>query len=88
MDEHSSGRWFGWLSRALLVALAAWVVSSVALGIPHEPGHSIESMRPVQTLHDIAFPIWFGALVGIAGLLAIRVCDALGRSDTAAEATP
>ncbi len=80
MNEHVAEIWFGWFSRAFLVGLIVWLVAAAVLGIPHGLGHSIESMTPVQTIHDISFPVWVGGLAGIAGLLALRAFHSLGRS--------
>jgi hypothetical protein len=77
MDEHVFERWLAWFTRAFLAGLIVWVVAAAVLGIPHGPGHSIESLTPVQTIHDISFPVWIGSLAGIAGLLAVRAFQSL-----------
>jgi hypothetical protein len=37
-------------------------------------------MTPVQTVSNIAFPIWLGSLVGMIGLFAVGAFEALDRS--------
>ena len=58
--------------KRIVVLYIAWLVAAAVLGIPHGPGHSIASMTAVQTIYNIALPIWLGSLVGIVALLAIR----------------
>jgi hypothetical protein len=72
MNEHVSETWLTWFSWIFAVGLIVWLVAAAVLGVPHGPGHSIESLTPVQTIHDISFPVWIGSLAGIAGLLAVR----------------
>lgn len=77
MGERAVEKWLGWFSWVFLVGLILWLVAAAALGIPHGEGHSIEAMTPVQTIHDIAFPVWIGGLAGIIGLLAISAFHSL-----------
>jgi hypothetical protein len=81
VPEQMRRRWFGWFAQILLFALVVWMIATAVLAIPHGEGHSIEStMAPVQTVSNIAFPIWLGSLVGMIGLLAVGAFEALDRS--------
>jgi hypothetical protein len=80
MNDHMLERSVAWSSRAFIVALAVWVVAAAVLGIPHGVGHSIEKMTLVQTIRDIALPVWGGALAGLVGILTARAAVALGRA--------
>jgi hypothetical protein len=67
------GRWTGVIWRAFVIGLAVWVAAAALLGVPHGEGHSIESMAPVQTVHDIAFPVWVGSLAALLGALTLTL---------------
>ena len=58
--------------------LALWIVHR-RLGIPHGPGHSIESLSGFETLRDIAFPIWLGSFLGVAFVLGLELYARLSR---------
>jgi hypothetical protein len=81
LNEQMQERWVGLFAWVFLVALLVWVVAAATLGIPHGPGHSIESMTPVQTVYDISLPTWLGSIVGIIGLLAVKAFGAIRRSE-------
>ncbi len=72
-------RWITFLTRLFVAALALWVVASAILGIPHGPGHSIESLSGFETLRDIAFPIWLGSVLGVAFVLGLELYARLSR---------
>jgi hypothetical protein len=71
--------WIRWSSYAYSIGLILWVAASALLGIPHGPGHSIESMKPLETMRDVSLPLWVGGLAGIAGALALQTLDRFGR---------
>jgi hypothetical protein len=72
-----------WLSSLFAVGIAAWTVSSAVLGIPHGPGHSIGSMTLVETINNIAFPVWVGAFLWILAALCREAGSWMGRRDRA-----
>jgi hypothetical protein len=81
VHEQMRRRWFGWFAQLLLFALVIWMIATAILAIPHGVGHSIGSMMaPVQTVSNIAFPIWLGSLVGMIGLLAVGAFEALSQA--------
>lgn len=81
MNQNVSERWLAWFFWIFLVGLIVWLVAAAVLGIiPHGPGHSIESMTPLQTIHDISFSAWVGGLAGITGLLVVRAFHSLSGS--------
>jgi hypothetical protein len=80
MNDHVLERSVAWSLQTFIVALAVWVVAAAVLGIPHGVGHSIEKMTFVQTIRDIALPVWGGALAGLVGILAARAALALGHT--------
>ena len=78
-----SDRWRGIFSRAFLIGLVVWIVSSALLGIPHGPAHSIESPRWIEALRDISLPIWLGSFIGLLAALVMRASTSLrSRSDS------
>ncbi len=63
-----------WVRRCaalFVVALIVWTASAAILGVPHGPGHSIESMKIVEVTRDISLPLWIGGFVGILGALSL-----------------
>jgi hypothetical protein len=65
------------LTWALGIGIALWVVASAILAIPHGQGHSIASMTAFVVLRDAAFPVWVGAFVCILAGLALRAWRSL-----------
>lgn len=71
-DVAERATWVRWFSAAFVIGLVPWIVSAAVLGVPHGVGHSIESMRWLETVRDVSLPLWLGGLAGIVGALALE----------------